>query len=162
MGPARIVLLAVLLLVVLACARGKESSIRRSNAYPMGRDTLPRDLDYGAETEETLYGKDRLTRTRARMAHAQNRLLLYCEAHGRYPDTLAQALPTRRSEWTIIYDFDGWDQPLVYTRSDGEYTLRSAGPDRQLYTQDDVIGTSSTRQVARRPVPSVPQSNPCV
>ena len=162
MNAFRAVASTALLLFVLACkAKGPVVSVTPMVVASPANDTGPRLPSYGGENEVTVYGNDPLTHTRSRIGNSQYLLRVYCESHGRYPSSLAEALPGSRAEWTVSYDFDGWGQPLIYRADDRSYELRSAGPDRQLNTVDDVIGTATVLQVPGQPLPTVPQPNPC-
>lgn len=154
-------LLSIAPVILIACASVETTRADRSGReLPVVNDTSPQRIGYGAENEQTLYGSDKLTLTRARISETQGMLRRYCESHGQYPSILTEALPAPRSEWTVVYDFDGWEQPILYTGADDEYTLRSAGPDKRVHTADDVIGTS-TLQVTAFDVSTVSQTNPC-
>jgi hypothetical protein len=45
---------------------------------------------------------------------------------------------TEEGEQIVSQHKDGWQNPLRYTLEDGEYEIRSAGPDGQFDTDDDV------------------------
>ena len=157
----RILVVISLPLVALACTSRRPALGAPQPAVSAASDTNRAPPLYVGETEETLYGSDPLSRTRVRMGESQYLLRHYCESHGRYPATLVEVLPTPRSDWIVIYDFDGWDRPLQYRGNDRDYELRSAGPDRHFNTVDDVIGTGSILQVPGQPFPTVRQPNPC-
>lgn len=144
--------------ILAACSSTRVARVERP---PVAGDTIPPRLAPIGDDEMTLFGTDPLIRTRARMHDAQDLLRRYCEARGRYPDSLAEALPASRREWAAVYDFDAWDRPLRYIRSGVTYELRSAGSDGRFDTADDVIGTSTTLQIPRHDVVAVPQNNPC-
>jgi hypothetical protein len=141
-------------LLLIACAHARA-------AAPVSPAPFPNAAVFVGENERTLYGDDPVARTRARIGETQELLRRHCESHGRYPQTLAPALPTPRSEWTSVYDFDAWDRPLLYVGGPHEYRLQSAGADGRFDTADDVIGTATSLQVAAPTVTAVAQPNPC-
>ena len=152
-----IVASAPTLLLLAGCARAQAAGGRAS---PARQDTIP-NVDFVGETELTLLGPDPVVRTRARMGQTQSLLLDYCRAHGAYPQTLAQVLPSPRSEWPAVYDFDAWDRPLLYAGTPDDYKLQSAGADGRFDTADDLIGTANVLQVASLQATTIRQWNPC-
>lgn len=48
---------------------------------------------------------------------------------------------------TTLERADAWGRLIVYSRTDGEYELRSAGPDGRLSTMDDVVLSSARERV---------------
>ncbi|MBV9109901.1 MAG: type II secretion system protein GspG [Gemmatimonadetes bacterium] len=95
------------------------------------------------------------------ISEAQHLLTRYCESHGRYPSSLADALPASRSDWATTYDFDAWGRALLYTSSGAEYELRSAGADGHGSTADDLVGTAERLLVPDALAPELQQHNPC-
>jgi hypothetical protein len=130
-------------------------------ASPGREESAGRSVDFHGETELTLLGPDPVVRTRARIANTQALLFDYCRSHGTYPQTLALALPTPRSEWVFVYDFDAWDRPLLYAGTSDDYKLQSAGADGRFDTADDLIGTATVMQVASLQATTITQWNPC-
>ena len=66
-------------------------------------------------------------------------IALYKQQHGQFPRTLAD-MPTGRDATFVA--FDPWLKPLAYKlNADGTFELRSAGPDGEFNTADDIAET---------------------
>lgn len=67
---------------------------------------------------------------------------------GQFPDSLSQILELRHEvpALTPAPDWlrDGWGTPYGYERRGNGYRLRSAGPDRNIATADDLIDSTAT------------------
>jgi hypothetical protein len=62
---------------------------------------------------------------------------LYKQQHGSLPKTLAEIPRARESMFSPT---DPWGKPLAYTpNEDGTFELRSAGPDGEFNTADDIV-----------------------
>ena len=88
---------------------------------------------------------DPLNLTRARLTRIRGFLLDAASTGAELPSSLEQALPSGlapRSRSEMVRD--GWDRPLRYRRFQGDFEVRSAGPDGRFDTGDDMVATRST------------------
>lgn len=80
--------------------------------------------------------------TKASMGTIKNALQQYYTHNSAYPATLHALIPTPLERGS---DLDSWDRPFYYSPTgspgaprDQGFTLRSAGPDGQMGTEDDI------------------------
>ena len=83
--------------------------------------------------------------TRGSIANVCTAIDVYETDTGRYPPTLQSLISSDgAASWSGPYvrggaPADAWGTPLSYTlRGDTDYEVRSAGPDRQMGTDDDL------------------------
>jgi len=77
-------------------------------------------------------------RTSVRLERLLGILEQFSAREGRIPRTLAEAIPAVRFD-AMILDPDGWGTSFRYIPAAHDFDLRSAGPDRQFDTGDDVV-----------------------
>ena len=75
--------------------------------------------------------------THSAMVVSKRRIIRHVAAHGELPTSVAETSELEGYNEGLI---DGWGEPIRFATSDGVVTLRSAGPDGQFVTSDDVVG----------------------
>src|ERR1700741_2466476 len=132
---------AAVLMVVVGCAPTRRDPNVVHPSHERG-DTTPTVVHpLTSDGEEDIF-PDPWDRTAVRMAAVRRRLETFARRHGRFPDTLADALPPGDPrDWRINYGDDAWGTPFRYRRRGSDYELISAGADRQFGTADDLIVT---------------------
>lgn len=93
------------------------------------------------DTETELYPDPR-DRTWLRLKGLYPFVMDYVLAHGSLPDRIEQFMPPRGTQYIDFHE-DAWGHTLHYMRRGNEYELRSAGPDGELNTSDDLVETRS-------------------
>jgi hypothetical protein len=94
------------------------------------------------DTEETLWPDPR-DREAVHLRALSGRLQSYARDHGRLPDSLTVLeSPLNRP--------DEWGTPVRYLRSGPILRLRSAGPDREFGTPDDIEVRDGTTYESKR------------
>ena len=97
--------------------------------------------------------REKVRRTRLQLRELTESLFSYQAANGAYVEAETiqglldglTAAHLRVPQW-----FDQWGTPLFYRGGKQEFRLRSAGPDRQFDTPDDLVADSSTQPPPRR------------
>lgn len=96
------------------------------------------------------YRRSCLAETQSGIAALQSAVEMYMEINGRLPDNLDQLLEGE-TVCGIVRPWqpkDAWGIPFLYTEMDGNrFEIRSAGPDKFMNTDDDLMS------VPTRPVP---------
>ena len=96
----------------------------------------------GAQTEA------KINATKTQLNSLKSNIQMYVIRLNGLPDSL-QALvdgpsdAAKKAKWVapIINEVphDAWDNPLVYTLNQGQYEIRSGGPDGQVNSDDDIL-----------------------
>lgn len=106
--------------------------------------TMVRRASVG-DSVEALFPEPR-ERTQFRIRELERAVADFKRHHGEYPDSLRVLIPDPQVYDRAAERFDGWGHALKYTIVDRGYEIRSAGPDGQFGTPDDVVsGTQSAR-----------------
>ena len=101
-------------------------------------DTVPlRSPGPIRDTEMTLFPEPE-ERTWLRLGGLRIMLREFRADHGRLPEKIEDFRPAAGTQW-IDYELDAWGEPIVYRVCPNGYELRSAGIDRRLDTEDDLI-----------------------
>lgn len=93
------------------------------------------------------FGTDSVGWAQFRLRLVETNILRFHDLYGRFPDSLAEAvpippgMPINRS-----YRYDPWGELLRYVRTDSSFSVRSAGPDRSDSTSDDLSLTWTVRE----------------
>ena len=97
--------------------------------------------------------REKVRRTRLQLQELTTALSSYLTANGSYVEAQTvqglldglTAAHLRVPQW-----FDQWGTPLLYQGGKQEFRLRSAGPDRQFETSDDLVADSSAQAPPNR------------
>lgn len=90
--------------------------------------------------------------TRSRIQHIREAIAEYALAKGRLPETLQEICPDRTPCGLMPPSNDrqglrdGWGRPFVYNPVNGEYEVRSIGPDGSPGTSDDLVFRPSSER----------------
>ena len=94
------------------------------------------------DTEEMLWPDPR-DRTAVHLGALSHALQAYAQEHGELPATLAAVPPP-------LNRADEWGGEIRYHRDGPVFSLRSAGPDRQFGTPDDIVIEDGTTYASKR------------
>lgn len=83
--------------------------------------------------------KARNTAQFADWSHITQALSHYLNDHSSYPETIEELIPHYLRGQSLL--LDPWGTPIRYQKEKAGVTLRSAGPDREMDTEDDLIKT---------------------
>ena len=123
--------------LLVGCANAQTDG--RTNKSPAAR-AAPRTVVDSAmvphHNEETLF-PDALQRTQHRLAILRDLIYRHSRVTGMLPDRLEPIVQPYKQEGATL--LDAWNRPVVYTRRDKEYELRSAGKDGVLNSDDDIV-----------------------
>ena len=126
---------ASLLVAVLSC---KEGSPDRSNHQPDSHATQPVVIDNVPES--VLFARDTLGWANKRLRVTQHALMRFWDSSGRFPDSLLEAVPPPPGlKAHESYQYDPWGSAIRYSHTDSSFQIRSAGPDRLVGTNDDLL-----------------------
>jgi hypothetical protein len=137
---------SVILLMWLGCVACVPTAGRATPPEPhspaVATDTVPlRGRGPITDTEMTLFPEPE-ERTWLRLGGLRIILRELRADHGRLPEKIEDFRPAAGTEW-IDYELDAWGEPIVYRVCPSGYELRSAGIDRRLDTEDDLILTDT-------------------
>lgn len=82
--------------------------------------------------------------TTARLRYTHGVLLSFHAEQGGLPDSLAVVCATDTELCRL--KLDGWGRPVVYSRMNGDFLLRSSGADGVLNTTDDIVLSSANER----------------
>ena len=102
-------------------------------------------LQSSGETDEVLF-PDPTARTQVRLHAIELAVESFRRDHGSYPDSLRAMTADDMGRVDDLYRLDGWKRPFNYNAANGQYEIRSSGPDGVLHTSDDLV----------RPAPTIP------
>ena len=144
--------LALSLAVCLACSCASyppaaPSGLSHISRADTSRTSLVRPPDTG-DTEMDLFPDPR-ERTQHRMRFYYRFIREYRRDHGRLPERLEQLLSPAGSLPSEV-NVDAWGHSFLYTPRGEGYEIRSAGPDGNFGTDDDMVTVENS-------VPPAPQ-----
>ncbi len=88
--------------------------------------------------------RSRVIATKANIATLKTALTTFNLERGRFPEGLAELTVARDGAGPFLENEsvpdDAWGRPFRYTVSEGRARVRSAGPDGQFETDDDIVG----------------------
>jgi hypothetical protein len=80
--------------------------------------------------------------TRVRLVQLRSMLREAMARGGKLPLSLNEVIPERMAPLSRVeMRQDGWGRKLRFTRSDRDFEIRSAGPDGEFVTADDIVVT---------------------
>lgn len=127
-------------ILLVGCAHAQPGGKTKSPPPESAKITDPRTgVDSGLDVnhnEETLF-PDSIQRTQHRFAILRDLIYRHSRVTGMLPDHLEPIVQPFKKEGATL--LDAWNRPVVYTRRDKEYELRSAGMDGVLNTDDDLV-----------------------
>ena len=132
-------LAAVGLAAVAACAvpgaRSSRTPPNESTAPPQTADT-PRTVMVIGDTEATLYGGPG-NATVQKLGFIHNHLFAIAQTQSTAPADIQQVLTARDIPRSALVD--SWGTEIRYDASGDQIELRSAGPDKEFRSVDDVV-----------------------
>jgi hypothetical protein len=147
MNPGRRVFRAILLVGLSAsCAHAQNRQAAPRTAACTGGCPAAAGTGGIADTESDLFPDPR-DRTWLRLKGLYPFVMDYLREHGSLPDRIEQFMPAQGTQYVDFHD-DAWGHALRYVRRGHEYEIRSAGPDGELNTPDDLVETRTVDPAA--------------
>lgn len=126
---------------VAAPVRSAPQSCEVDVNAPATAPTISRDVPVatagGVTDTETMLHPDPAVRTWEHLYALRSMLGRYATSRRHLPASMNDFAPPDPSGLQV--EIDGWGNPILYTRVDAGYVLRSRGPDNRFCTLDDVL-----------------------
>ena len=132
--------------ICLACAPRQRSSELRPTTTPDPQSAHAESSATPAEPivdTEFMLVRDPQARTWIRLHGLRMIVREFRQKHGRLPELLREFMPEPDTEW-IHFRYDGWGNPIRYSRKGHDFHLMSAGADGVFGNTDDLVASENS------------------
>jgi len=137
--PGLGVFFAIVAIVIGAIKRDKNPALLGAAGIAMSVVLYGGLFYFGFVAKTGIYAEMKIKLASQAMMGTAGQIALYKLRNGHLPETLRE-IDTERDKYVMT--FDPWFKPLVYKpNADGTFELRSAGPDGEFDTEDDIVQT---------------------